>query len=84
MITHMKRFYSLVIMTLVALALQATVAEEPFLHFGLTSYEGWTYHRAGVDVDQNFISQGRVNAAKNSVQSRSGTIHRPWKSGRTA
>lgn len=57
----MKRFYSLVIMTLVALALLATVAEEPFLHFGLTSYEGWTYHRAGVDVDQNFISQGRVN-----------------------
>ena len=48
-------------MALVVLALKAIATEEPFLHFSLTNYEDWTYHRTGVNVDQNFILQGRVN-----------------------
>lgn len=43
------------------MALQATATEEPFLHFSHSGYENWTYHRDGINMDQNFISQGRVN-----------------------
>ena len=43
------------------MALQATATEEPFLHFSPSSYENWTYHRDGINMDQNFISLGRVN-----------------------
>ena len=57
----MKKFYLILAMALVAMTLHAAATEEPFLHFGLTSYEDWTYHRSGVNMDQNFISQGRVN-----------------------
>lgn len=56
----MKRLHLIVSMFLVALAMQATVAGTPFLQFGINHFDDWTYHRQGVVLDYNLISQKGV------------------------
>lgn len=47
-------------MTLTVCVMQAAVADTTLLQFGRNHFEGWTYHRQGVVLDNNLISQNRV------------------------
>lgn len=56
----MKKIYLLFLMMLTVCVVQATVADTTLVQFGRNHFEGWTYHRQGVVLDNNLISQNRV------------------------
>lgn len=57
----MKKLYLLVMVALVAISLQAAVADTTLVQFGVSHYQDWTYHRQGAELSRSFIQQGRVN-----------------------
>lgn len=56
----MKTTYLLLLMALATITIQADAAENPLLQFDLNHFDDWTYHRQGVTLDHDLISQNRV------------------------
>lgn len=56
----MKQFFTLIITAVAALTLQAAVADQTLLSFGINNHDDWYYNRDDVVVDNDAINTNRI------------------------